>query len=56
MRVPEEEKEQEIKDILKNNDRKLSSPGKSNRHTSPRSTESPQQDEPKESHTKTHHN
>ena len=26
------------------------------KHTSPRSTESPKQDEPKEAHTKAHHN
>ena len=55
--VPEEERVQEVEnlfeEILKENFPILA---KENRHTSPGSAESPKQDEPKEAHTKTHHN
>ena len=45
-----------LKTYLKNNDAKLAKAGEGNRHTSPGSAENPKQNEPKEDHTKTHHN
>ena len=56
--VPEgEEEEQEIENLLeKIMKENFPNFGERNRHTSPRSTESPKQVGPKEDHTKTHHN
>ena len=58
IRVPEEEEEQEIENLLeKNNEGELPQSGKGNRLPgSPGSSDSPQKVGPKEAHTKTHHN
>ena len=56
--MPEgEEKEQGIETLLeKNNDRTLSKPGEGKNHTNSGNTESPNQEEPKRAHFKTHQN
>ena len=57
MGVPKgEEREQEIEDLFEKIIMENFPNLVKKRHTSPGSTESPKQDEPKEAHTKTHHN
>ena len=57
-RIPElEEEKQGIENLFeKNNDRKLPKLGERSCHASPGNTEGPNQDEPKEAHSKTHYN
>ena len=54
--VPEEEEEQEIKNLFEKIMKENFPSSKGNRHTRPRSPQSPKQARPKEEHIKAHHN